>query len=49
MTEVVLNFRDGQVVSESSKFAFEVDGASKTIVIKNAAIQVSILQNFLPP
>ena len=32
-------FRDGQVVSESAKYSFEVDGASKTIVIKSASIE----------
>ena len=32
-------FRDGKSVTESSKYAFEEDGASKTIVIKNAAIE----------
>ena len=32
-------FRDGSVVTESSKYSFEVDGASKTIVIKGASIE----------
>ena len=31
--------RDGKEVTESSKYSFEVDGASKTIVIKGAALE----------
>ena len=32
-------FRDGAAVTESSKYSFEVEGASKTIVIKAASIE----------
>ena len=39
LTPVFFIFRDGSVVTESSKYSFEVDGASKTIVIKGASIE----------
>lgn len=35
----IFHFREGKTITESSKYSFEVDGATRTIVIKGASIE----------